>query len=168
VTEVEALKAELAALRELVASVVPPPAPEPVAPLEPIPWMYVPPPTKALAVIASGPELRHLNVRQVRQLATAVALCRGATLVGSEVPVEYEPLMKRLAASLAAGLSWRDALSACGLTPPDDDDILHRAQALRDGLHGVWDETTDFLGRLEYRLPNWTMKDMLKKIRPYL
>jgi hypothetical protein len=168
VTEVEALRAELESLRALVASVVPPP-PEPVLPVVlRTPYAYVPPATVALSTVATYPEFRHLDIRRVRQLAVAVALCRGAALPGAEVPRDFEPLMKRLAAARSKGLSWRDALAECGLEVPDDDEIGYQARALRDGLTGLWDGITGVMSTLEQRLPGWVFGDLLKKLRPYL
>lgn len=166
-TELEALRAEVAEMRALMASAAPS-APVHITPIEPVPWVYTPAPTQPLAVIASSPELRHLNERGVRQLAAAVAICQGGAIPGEYVPVEFEVYMKRLAKLRAAGVSWRAALSECGLEVPDDDEIAHQSQASRDALRGLWDGVSGLLAQLEHRLPSWVFDDLLRKLRPLL
>lgn len=138
------------------------PAPVHVTPLEPVPWVYVPPPTQPLAVIADSPELRRLNVRQVRQLAAAVALCERAPIPRADAPTAYVPHMKELAVLRAAGSSWRAALAECGLEVPDDDEVTHQARASRDALPSAWDGIAGVLGQLEVRLPSWVFDDLKK------
>jgi hypothetical protein len=165
-SDLEALTARIAELEARLADTAPPPAPEPV--LLRTPFVYEPPPTKQLAVIAADPSMRAFNVRQVRRFAVAVALSKGGPLPGAEVPSDYERPMRRLAECRAKGMNWRAALAACELAVPDDGDIEYQARQLRDGLVGLWDGTSDLLGRLERVLPNWVYMDLLKTLRPLL
>lgn len=168
-TDLEALALKVAELELRLAAATPPP-PEPLMPVAVrTPYVYVPPATVGLATLAAThPEFRYLNIRQVRQLAAAVALCKGAPLPGSEVPSDFEPVMKRLAAARSKSMSWRAALGECNLEAPDDDEIAHQARMLRDSLTGLWDLITSVMSTLESRLPNWVFFNLLKKLRSFL
>lgn len=74
-----------------------------------------------------------MSVREVRQLAVAVALCWGDTLPGSIVPVSYEDDMHELLAA-REGLGWRTACEWCGLEVPDESKV---ARALRGQLRDL-------------------------------
>lgn len=160
-TELEALIARVAELEARQA----PPAPEP--PMQLFPARYVPTPatTTTLALMASSGVLRRLTIREVRQLAVAVALARGDLLPGAEVPVDYEPVMVRLAEARASGLGWRAALEQCGLEVPDADEVAHQARTLRGELRGLWDGVEPVLAELEHRLPNWQSKSLFQNLR---
>ena len=54
--------------------------------------------------------------------------------------------MLELHQARAEGLSWRDALSKCGLECPDESEIAHQARTLRAQLRGLWDGAESLLG----------------------
>lgn len=110
---------------------------------------YTPPITTPVASLMASGALRYASVREVRQLSVAVALARGDALPGGEVPVSYEQPMLALFRARAEGLSWRAALERCGLIPPDDVEIAHRARTLRSQLRGLWDGLEGLLGPLQ-------------------
>lgn len=165
-SDLEALAAKVAELEQRLAAAAPPPAPEVLPVVVRAPFVYTPPATKTLGILAA--ELRPLNVREVRQLACAVALCRGEPLPGAEVPSSYEPLMRRLAALRAAGRSWRAALTEVGLEVPDDGEIAFQARQLRDGLTSMWDDVAALLSKLEVKLPNYLFPQLTQTLRPLL
>ena len=124
------------------------PAPE-LLPIVSSPRVYELPVTVSIAsLMASGP-LRYSTVREVRQLATAVALARGDALPGGVVPVSYEAPMLELAAARAEGLGWCAAFERCGLEVPDESEVAHRARALRGELRGLWTGLESLLGPLQ-------------------
>lgn len=143
-TELEALRAQVAQLEARLA-----PAPSMLPTVRRPDPVYVPPVTVSVAsIMASGP-LRYCTVREVRQLAAAVALARGDDLPGGSVPVSYEVDMLALHAARAEGLTWRAAMDRCGLTPPDDGEVAHRARALRGQLRGLWSGFEGLLGPVQ-------------------
>lgn len=161
--EVAELRQQLAELRALL------PGAEPPLQIRPPRYEPTPPTTKTLALIGSSGPLRRLTIRQIRQLAVAVALSRGAlTLPGAEVPADYAPDMERLADARDEGLSWRAALERCGLEVPDDSEVRDQAQTLRGELRGLWDGLEPILGELQRRMPNWQYLQMLDTFRVLL
>lgn len=128
-----------------------------------------PPVTRKIAEVALSGALRSLTIREVRQVAVAVALSRGAlSLPGAEVPADYTPDMVRLAEARADGLTWRAALVRCGFEVPDDVEVREQARSLRGELRGLWDGVLPVLGELERRLPNWQHKELVDSFRELL
>lgn len=161
---------ELTALRQRVADLEAlVPRAEPPVLLRPARYVPTPPTTRKLAEIASSGPLRALAIREVRQVAVAVALSRGAlTLPGAEVPADYAPDMTRLAEARADGLTWRAAFARCGLEVPDDAEIREQARNLRGQLRGLWDGVLPVLVALERKLPNWQYEQLIDTFRALL
>ena len=131
--------------RRLEARTAPPPELMPIT----SPRVYDLPVTVSIASVMASGALRYCSVREVRQIATAVALSRGDALPGGAVPISYEGPMLELAKARAEGLTWRAALEKSGLEAPDDSEITHRARALRGELRGLWDGFEALLGPLK-------------------
>ncbi len=127
------LCSQVAALRSPASSPTPP-APAPVAPR----------PVKLHTLVGGVGGYLHRDVRVVRQLAQAVALCRGAPVPADSVPADFVPLMRTLAEARAAGRSWRHALAEAGLEVPVD--LTDQAQAVRLEIDQLWGRVLPLAG----------------------
>lgn len=89
----------------------------------------------------SGSDLPR-GMRELRQLAAAVALCRDEPVpAGRDIPSSYPQLMRRIHTARKGGATWRAALESAGLPVPDADRVAELALALRDDLRErpLWD-----------------------------
>lgn len=149
-SETEALKSRVAELEQMVARLLPPPSPEAQLPQLYLRQEYVPPVVMDLALLSGSTGLPH-DLRELRQLATAVAISRGDDLPGAQIPVSYEADIRHLAAARERGLGWRAALVACDLEVPDDGDVAFRTRELRSELRGLWNQLLPVLDALKER-----------------
>jgi hypothetical protein len=124
------------------------------------PYRREPPPTKGYGDILGGDPFRRLGGRKTRQLAVAVAVSRGEPTPVGAVPSGYLRDMEHLAAARAKGLSWRAALSECGLEVPDESEVAHQAWVLRGALGGVWGSLEPVMSVLEDRLVGNVKQDL--------
>lgn len=137
-SETQALQDRVAELEAMVARLLPPPSPEVLLPQIYVRQEYVLPAVFDLALLAGSQGLPH-DLRELRQLVTAVAISKGNELPAGKVPVTYEADVRRLHEARARGLSWRAALMDCGLEVPDDGHVAFRTRELRSELRGLWD-----------------------------
>ena len=159
-----ALQDRVAELEALVARLLPPVVVEPeLPPVSTIP-AYVPPPMIDVVLLSGSMGLPH-DPREIRQLATAVALSRGDELPGAKIPADYERDVRRLHEARARGLSWRVALVACGLEVPDGGDIAFRTRELRSALKGLWDDILPVLDALKERANALQVEKLLSFLR---
>jgi hypothetical protein len=86
----------------------------------------------------------HRDPREVRRLVEAVALARGAPSPAEAVPADWVPTMRAVAASRAAGKSWRDAPTEAGLEAPDD--LSGQAKSVRAELSELWNQLLPVVG----------------------
>jgi hypothetical protein len=142
VTDLAALEAQVADLTAKVAALRPS---APVPALPPAPVEVAPRPVR-LHTLIGGVEMSYLHrdPRVLRQLAEAVALCRGVPNVAQEVPQSWVPDMRRVAASRVGGKSWRDALTEAGLEAPSD--LETQARAVRLELDELWSRLLPLVG----------------------
>jgi hypothetical protein len=162
VTELEALAAKVAELEARLAATVAPPRSEPVV-LQ-TPYVYEPPLTTGYGTILGDDPFRRLGPRKTRQLAVAVAVARGAPVPVGAVPTGYLRDMGRLAEARAKGLSWRSALSECGLEVLDESEVAHQARVLRGELRGMWSALEPVMGVLEDRLVGNVRQDLYEHL----
>lgn len=148
-TETQALQDRVTELEQMVARLLPTPAVEPE-----LPSIYrqevVQPAVMDLALLAGSAGLPH-ELRELRQLVTAVALSRGDELPAAQIPVTYEADIRRLHDARSRALSWRAALVDCGLEVPDGGDVQFRTRELRAELRGLWDGLLPVLDGLKER-----------------
>ena len=111
----------------------------------------------------------HLQVsatpRELRQLAAAVALCKGEAIPVDTVPNDYLPLMKGVHVALASGLSWRKALAEVGLTLPTEEKVLEQVGMLRNDLRSLWPQILLVTGALQRSGNPVAVDQALQKIR---
>lgn len=139
-SDLETLQQQLADLQAKVAALTPTvsPSPTPPAPVE-----VVPRPVR-LHTLVGGFGYLHREARVVRGFVEAVALCCGAPSPGQELRADWVPQLRRLAASRAAGRSWRDALAEAGLEVPDD--LSDQARAVRLEVDALWADLLPLVG----------------------
>lgn len=125
---------------------------------------YVAPVLMDMALLSGSAGLPH-DLREIRQLATAVAISRGDELPGAKVPVDYERHVRQLHDARSRGLSWRAALVDCGLEVPDDGDIAFRTRELRSELRGLWDQLLPVLSALKERGNSLQVDNLLSFLR---
>ncbi len=161
-SDLEVLQQQLAALTAQVAALTPTPPPLPAAPA---PTPAPPRPVRLHTLVGGVGGYIDRSLRVVRQLAEAVALCLGAPSPSAEIPADWVPLMRTLAASRAAGSSWREALAEAGLEVPRD--LSEQAQAVKAEVDQLWSDLLPLVG-LTYENVNSvakiTLKSSLKRI----
>lgn len=144
-TDVAALQAQVDELRAQIASLLPPNAPRDDSEqyLEPV--RVTLPPVK-IAVLVGSPDDGYLDrdPRVVRQLVEVVALCHGAASPSQEVPVEWMPQLRRLAAARASGDNWIGAVLKADLEVPHD--LTAQCSAARRELNRLWDQVLELAG----------------------
>lgn len=123
-SDLESLQAQVAALEALVTTLTPAPPP-PVAP--PVVTPREEPRPVAIYTLAGSDGLPR-DRRAVRQLVEALAGAHRVSSPSREIPQAWVPQLRRLAASRAAGRSWREALEELGLRAAGRP---HRARASR-------------------------------------
>lgn len=128
-----ALQNRVAQLEAQLAKLLPPVAVEPELPAVSAIPEYVPPVLVDLVLLAGAQGLTY-DLRELRQLATAVALSKGDELPGAKIPADYKPHIRQLAEVRARGLTWRASLIECGFEVPDDGDIAFQTHELRSSL----------------------------------
>lgn len=159
-----ALQDRVAELEAMVARLLPPPSPEALLPQLYLRQEYVAPVAMDLALLAGSTGLPH-DLRELRQLVTAVALSRGDQLPGAKIPVSYEADIRQLHEARSRGLTWRAALVACDLEVPDDGDVAFRTRELRSELRGFWDQLLPVLDGLKERGNGLQVGNLLSFLR---
>lgn len=160
----QALQDRVAELEAMVARLLPPPSPEAQLPQLYLRQEFVPPVVMDLALLAGSTGLPH-DLRELRQLVTAVALSRGDELPGAKIPVSYEADVRSLAAARERGLGWRAALVESALEVPDDGDVAFRTREIRSELRGLWDALLPVLDGLRERGNALQVSNLLSFLR---
>ena len=163
-SEAVALSERVAQLEAQLARLLPPVVVEPELPPVPRVSVYTPPPMIDLVVLSGSQGLTH-DLREIRQLATAIALSRGDELPGAQIPADYEPQIRQLAEVRARGLSWRASFSECSFALPDDSDIAFQTRELRSSLKGFWDDLLPVLSALRERGNALQTDNLLRHLR---
>lgn len=167
-SELETLQAQVAALearlaasemqRPEVAAVMAAPAPFAHLPSRPVET------TVHVSSLRGSQGLPH-DLRELRELAVAVALGRADQLPGPVVPVQYEPDIRRLHEARSRGLTWRAAMEDVGLEPPTEVEVGDHARALHEQLPVLWDDAAPVVEALKRRLPGFKFDDLIRHLR---
>lgn len=103
--------------------------------------------------------------RDLRRLATVVALCQGDVIPGRMVPRSYVRPMKALYASRKAGRSLQQALVEAGLETPTPGGLLETAETLRQALPRLWETLRPVLCIVSKQSGAVGASDLLSRVR---